>query len=212
MQIKKFEFNHFPVNTYLISDETGEAAVIDCGCYFPEEEELFKNYLTDHNLSLKLVLNTHLHLDHAFGNAFLEEQYGLSPITNEAEVTQLPNLAMQSQPFGIKLRRDGSEVTQFINDGETVRFGNTTLKAILIPGHSPGGLAFYCEDAKVVFVGDILFKGSIGRTDLWGGNYDLLISGIKSKLLALPDDTVVYSGHGPETTIGYEKRTNTFLR
>ena len=119
---------------------------------------------------------------------------------------------MQSQPFGIKLRRDGSEVTQFINDGEMVRFGNTTLKAILIPGHSPGGLAFYCEEAKVVFVGDILFKGSIGRTDLWGGNYDLLISGIKSKLLALPDDTVVYSGHGPETTIGYGKRTNTFLR
>ena len=165
MKIKRFEFNMFPVNCYVLSDETGEAAVIDAGCYYPEEQQRLKKYIQDNHLSVKLLLNTHLH------------------------------------PLG-----------GYIKDGDRMRFGNTTLEAIHAPGHSPGGMVFYCKDSACMFSGDVLFQGSIGRADLDGGDFSTLRRSIIERLFVLPDETIVYPGHGDATSIGNEKTNNPFFR
>lgn len=211
MKLKKFEFNNFPVNTYLLHDETGEAVLIDCGCMYPEEEAELNRYIKENNLSLKRLLCTHLHLDHVMGNAYVYQKYGLSPEAHIADVKGLPTLEQQALPFGIQLPRPSVPITTFLKEGEVIRFGNSTLSVIHVPGHSPGSVVFYNAKNKVAISGDVLFYNSIGRTDLWGGNQDELIEGIKDKLFTLPDETVIYPGHGPETTIENEKTYNPFL-
>jgi len=210
LQIKKFEFNLIGENTYVVFDETKEAVIIDCGAYFPEEKALLKNFISQNQLSLKHLLNTHLHLDHAFGNKFIYDTYGIAPEYHQLE-EQMPDMQKQASAFGIKVDEGVLKAARYLEEGDTVSFGNSELKVIVIPGHSPASLCFYSEKDKVLFSGDVLFEGSIGRSDLWGGNHQQLISGIKNKLLTLPEDTVVYSGHGSETTIKKEKRYNPFL-
>lgn len=211
MKIKKFEFNNFPVNSYLLYDETGRAALIDCGCIYPEEQAALTRFIRENNLTLTNLLCTHLHLDHILGNPFIRHTYGLEPEAHPADITGLPTPEQQAAAFGMRLPDASVPVGRELKEGEVIRFGNTTLSVIHVPGHSPGSVVFYNAKNKAAFAGDVLFYGSIGRSDLWGGDQEELIEGIKDKLFRLPDETVVYPGHGPETTIGFEKQHNPFL-
>ena len=212
MKIKKFEFNMFPVNCYVLSDESGEAVVIDPGCFYPEEKQMLKDYLTDNNLTLKHVLCTHLHLDHVFGNPFLFQEYGLQPEGGQQDEFWLSQISDMARSFGFLYEEKQPALGKYIGEGDVITFGSISLKAYHVPGHSPGSFVYYCEDAACVFSGDVLFYGSIGRADLKGGNFDELKEGICNHLFTLPEETRVYPGHGPSTSIGYEKKNNPFFR
>ncbi|MDR1370291.1 MAG: MBL fold metallo-hydrolase [Dysgonamonadaceae bacterium] len=211
MQIYKFEFNQICENTYLIRDEANEAAIIDCGAFFPEEKMQLVRFMEKNQLHLIRLLNTHLHMDHTFGNGFIYETYNILPEYHRLEET-MPNRKDQARSFGIIINEPDLQAANHIEDGDIVAVGTVEFRALLIPGHSPGSLCFYSEKDGCVFSGDVLFNGSIGRSDLWGGNMEQLISGIREKLLTLPDDTVVYPGHGPATTIENEKKNNPYLK
>ena len=211
MKIKKFEFNMFPVNCYVLSDETGEAVIIDAGCFYPEEKQMLKDYLSDNNLTLKHLLCTHLHLDHIFGNPFLFQEYGVRPEGNQQDEFWLEQASAMARSFGFIYEEKQPSLGRHICDNDIISFGNSQLKAINVPGHSPGSIVFYCQEASCIFAGDVLFYGSIGRADLKGGDYDVLRKGIQDKLFILPDETRVYPGHGPSTSIGYEKNNNPFF-
>ena len=212
MKIKRFEFNMFPVNCYVLADETQEAVIIDAGCYYPEEQRQLKSFITTHQLTVRHLLNTHLHADHLFGNAFAAREFGVSPEASQQDEFLLAGIPTFCKSFGFPLNEKPAALGHYISDGETIRFGNTELKAISVPGHSPGSLVYYCEKEHCMFSGDTLFKGSIGRADLEGGNFDDLRENIMSRLFVLPDNTMVYPGHGNETSIGNEKKNNPFFR
>lgn len=212
MKIKRFEFNMFPVNCYVISDESREAVIIDAGCYYEEEQQALKKYILDNNLTVTHLINTHLHLDHIFGNAFVEREFGVKPEASQFDEFLLPHTADHCRMFGIPLNEEPVPLGGYIADGDIIRFGNSELRAILLPGHSPGGLAFYCEQSGILFSGDVLFQGSIGRADLEGGDFATLRNSILKRLFVLPDNTIVYPGHGNSTTIGNEKMDNPFFR
>ena len=211
MTIKTFTFNPIQENSYLVYDETLEAVVIDAGCISKVEKRALKQYIEDNNLTLKRVLNTHLHFDHQFGNRFLFETFGIKPEAGKEDEYLLENVIAQTRSFGMDVDEEAQPLGGYIIENQEIKFGNSTFKAFHVPGHSPGSMAFYAEKEGVLFVGDVLFRGSIGRTDLPGGDYATLIQSITQKLLPLPDSTVVYSGHGPQTTIGFEKKNNPFL-
>ncbi len=210
MHIKIFEFNPVSENTYLLYDETKEAAIIDCGASNDREYKELKDELKFHQLNLKYLLNTHIHFDHILGNHFIYENYGLKPQYNKREEL-MPDLNVQSSAFRLGLNYQSVSADHFINDSDIISFGNIRLKALFTPGHSPGSLSFYCEEENCIFTGDVLFRRSIGRTDLWGGNEDLLLKVIKIRLFSLPEHTLVYPGHGPATTIEEEKKYNPYL-
>lgn len=212
IQIKLFTVNFFDENTYLLYDDTNEAVLIDCGCMTPDEEKQLSDFIKKNNLTLKKSLNTHNHFDHVIGNAYIFHQYGIHPeIHRDEKKENAPTLNMQASRFGIPMQFEDIEPLRYIEDNEEIHFGHSTLKAILVPGHSAGSLAFYSEADRLLIAGDVLFLQGIGRTDLWGGDYDTLMNSIKNRILTLPDDTRVYPGHGPSTTIGAEKRHNPFL-
>lgn len=212
MKVRLFVFNPFQENTYLLINENNECILIDAGCLSPKEKEQLTSYLEENNLTLKRVLNTHLHLDHAFGNSFLYSQYGIGAEANQADEFILNEMARQAELFGIGQVDPVVPISNYLNEGDKIVLGDIELDVLHVPGHSPGSLVFYAPKDNCAFVGDVLFQGSIGRTDLAKGNYDELISHIRSKLLTLPDNTIVFSGHGPKTTIGYEKENNPFLQ
>lgn len=211
MTIKTFTFNPFQENTYLIFDETNEAVLIDAGCIFDAEKHQLKKFIEQNNLTIKRLINTHLHLDHQFGNKFIFDTYGLSPEACVEDEYLLENVIAQALTFGLPIEEEAQALGEYIVEDQYIKFGNSSLKAIHVPGHSPGSLAFYSEKDGVIFAGDVLFQGSIGRTDLPKGDYTTLILSITKKLLPLPDSTVVYCGHGPTTTIGNEKVNNPYL-
>jgi hydroxyacylglutathione hydrolase len=211
MTIKTFTFNPIQENTYLVYDETNEAVVIDAGCVSEIEKRALKNYIENNNLTLKRVLNTHLHFDHQFGNKFLFTTYGIKPEAGKEDEYLLENVIAQTRSFGMAVDEEPQSIGSYITDNQEIKFGNTTLVALHVPGHSPGHMAFYDQKDGILFAGDVLFRGSIGRTDLPKGDYATLILSITNKLLPLPDSTVVYSGHGPSTTIGFERKNNPFL-
>lgn len=212
MYIKTFVFNPFQENTYLLYDETREALIIDAGCLFDHEKQELLQFMKEHDLKLKRVINTHLHLDHQFGNRFLFDTFGIKPEAGIEDEFLLENVVTQARSFGFKIEEEAQPLGAYIIENQEIKVGNTVLKSVHVPGHSPGSFAFYAENDRAVFVGDVLFKGSIGRTDLVKGNFDTLILSIKNQLLPLPDSVIVYSGHGLSTTIGAEKRTNPFLQ
>jgi len=211
MTIKTFTFNPIQENSYLVYDETLEAVVIDAGCISKVEKRALKQYIEDNNLTLKRVLNTHLHFDHQFGNRFLFETFGIKPEAGKEDEYLLENVIAQTRSFGMDVDEEAQPLGGYIIENQEIKFGNSAFTAFHVPGHSPGSMAYYAEKDGVLFAGDVLFRGSIGRTDLPGGDYATLIQSITQKLLPLPDSTVVYSGHGPQTTIGFEKKNNPFL-
>jgi len=211
MTIKTFTFNPFQENTYIIHDETNEAVIIDAGCLNDGEKRVLKHYFEENNLTLKRLINTHLHLDHQFGNKFVHDTFGLMPEAGIEDEFLLDNVTAQARSFGLPITEKVQPLGAYITDNQEIKFGNTVLTALHVPGHSPGHMAFYAKNEGIVFVGDVLFQGSIGRTDLPKGDFATLILSITKKLLVLPDSTVVYSGHGPSTTIGYERKNNPYL-
>jgi len=211
MQIKQFTFNPFQENTFVVSNENKEALIIDPGCYSVEEENLLNNYIVSNNLQVKFVVNTHLHIDHIFGNAFVEKTYQVKALANRGDEFWIKGMESQARMFGLKLLHETPSIDTFIQEGDQITLGSDIFEVFQVPGHSPGSIVLYHAKDACVFVGDVLFEGSIGRTDLQGGSYQSLIENIQSKLLTLPENTLVYCGHGPTTTIGQEKKGNPYL-
>lgn len=213
MKVVKFGFALFGVNTYIVYDPaTKKAAIIDPAMINNEEEEALVNYVNREGLTVTHIINTHLHIDHAIGNKFAAEVFKAPVLAHRDDEFLGERMREQAQMFELAEKVDNVSITQYLNDGETINIGNGKLTVIHVPGHSPGGIALYDATDGFVIVGDALFAGSIGRTDLPGGNYNQLIDALRKKLLTLPPDTVVYPGHGPATTIGREAMTNPFLR
>ena len=210
MEIYKLIYSPIEVNTYILVDQSGDCAIIDCGCYNRDEFKRFERFISEKKINPVLVLNTHCHLDHIFGNTFIYEKYGLKPFSNEFEETNRKNSVQHAMLFGLTMVQP-PEPEGFIIDKQLITFGTTILVAIHVPGHAPGSLAFYNEKNGCVFTGDALFSGSIGRTDLPGGDYETLLNSIRSRLFILPLSTVVYPGHGNETTIDREIKSNPFF-
>ena len=208
--IQAFSNNPYQENTYLLYDDSGECAIIDPGMYTAAEQNAVVNFIAQHQLKPVLLLNTHCHIDHVLGNKFVFDQYGLKPQFHEGEMAVLEAMPVWAQQSGIRYELSPLPETYLPETG-TITFGNTTLELIFAPGHSPAHLCFYSAADQVLIGGDVLFRGSIGRTDLPGGNHTQLINNIQQKLFLLPDDCTVYPGHGPETTIGFEKATNPFF-
>ena len=212
MKIVLFQFSLFGINTYLIYDpESKECVIIDPGMSSPDEEKAIENFINDNNLILTNIINTHLHIDHAAGIPFLRKKYGAPLLSHKSDEFLGQGLNQQARMFSLNLSLDNIEISQYLKDGDKIKIGGGELEVISIPGHSPGSVVLYDSKDKFLISGDALFQGSIGRTDLPGGNYRELIENINKRLLTLPDDTVVFPGHGPSTTIGEEKKNNPFL-
>jgi hydroxyacylglutathione hydrolase len=209
VKIEKFVFNTFMVNTYVLYDETSECIIIDPACYEPRERDELKDFITGNKLKLIRNLNTHCHIDHVLGNDFIVQTFGVYPEYHSTPFFH--TLKEIGFSFGYSVNRI-PQPKRFLEDGETVRWGNSSLKVLYTPGHAEGSVCFYNGSQNFVITGDVLFKDTIGRTDLPSGNFEHLMQSIKTKLFTLPEATVVYPGHGPETSIGYEKENNPFIR
>ena len=212
LQIKKFVFNDFGENTFVLYDDSRTCVVIDPGCYYQEEKETLKSFIDEEGLTLDKVLLTHGHLDHVFGNAYVKRQWEVEIWMHQGDLPIVQMMPQMAGMYGFGGAEPSPEPDRFIEEGEDITFGNTTLKVIFVPGHSPGHVAFICDEAAAVFSGDLLFNGSIGRHDLPGGDLGTMERSIRDKMYALPEDYTVYCGHGPETTIGNEKYSNPFFR
>ena len=210
MEVFRLVFSPIQVNTFLLADQSGDCAIIDCGCYDRNEFSALVDCIESRRLKPVLLLNTHCHLDHIFGNRFVKQKYNLNPYSNELEEPNRKNAVNHALLFGLSMDMP-PEPAGFIADQQEIVFGGTTLLALHVPGHTAGSIAFYCKSDGCVFSGDALFAGSIGRTDLPGGDFETLLTSIKTRLLTLPDQTVVYPGHGPDTTIEREISTNQYL-
>ena len=211
MEFKRLVFNPVDVNCYILWDETKEAVLIDAAVLFDEEKEELKNFISSNGLTVKYHLNTHLHFDHIFGNPFVEKELGVKSLSNDKDWAWAETIAERVARFGLRYTEKIPAIGRVLSDGDEIKFGNSTIKAIHVPGHSPGSLAYYVESENILFSGDALFQGSIGRTDFADSDYATLIDSIKSKLLTLPDATRVFPGHGDSTTIAFEKQYNRFL-
>ncbi len=205
MEIKFFQVNPIRENTYVLHDEARHAIVIDCGCLTPSEDERLQRYIADNQLRVERVLNTHLHLDHAFGNHMLAQTYGVLPEAHQADEFFATHMTDLAAFFGIHDEVHPQPLGGYLHDGDVITVGTMELHVLHTPGHSPGSVCFYAPKEQVLFSGDTLFRSGIGRTDLRGGDYNALIDNIRQKLLTLPPDTTVYCGHGLPTTIGLEK-------
>jgi hydroxyacylglutathione hydrolase len=210
LSVIQFTFNPFQENTYIIKNELNECWIIDPGMYDTNEVNQVINHLISKDLKVQAIINTHAHLDHIFGVDALVERFNIPFFIHEKELAVLNHAANSAQMFGFNFR-GVKTVPQFIKEKEILHLGKDELEIRFVPGHSPGSIAFYNANNNWVISGDALFSGSIGRTDLPGGDYDTLINSIKAQLLNLPPDTIVYSGHGSTTTIGTEKKNNPFL-
>ncbi len=209
ISIKTLVFNPFAENTFLVYDETGDCVIIDPGCYEPEEQEHLQHVIAREGLKPVALLNTHCHIDHVLGNAFVKKTYNLPLQIPQGDAETLAAVPGYAAMYGFPgYEHTGAD--KLIQANEKITFGKSHLLALLVPGHTKGHVAFVNTGEKICLGGDVLFDGSIGRTDLPGGDFDTLITSIREQLFRLPDDTVVYCGHGPTTTIGHEKKTNPF--
>lgn len=211
MKVDRLVFSPIDVNTYVVDDEKGSCAIIDCGCYGSEEFNELKGFLEARKLKPTMLLNTHMHLDHIFGNAMMNREYGLLTHASAEEESNRLSSPDHALMFGMTMD-EPPVIGTLVSKNQLIDFGDTKIKALFVPGHTAGSIAYYFEEYDLVFTGDALFAGSIGRSDLPGGNHDTLVKSIKEELLVLKDDTVVYPGHGNETSIGFEKENNPYLR
>lgn len=210
-QILQLTFNPFQENTYVVANSQGECIIFDPGCYSTAEEKELTTALAERGWQPRRLINTHCHIDHVFGNAYISSHYGLPLEVHRLEVPLLEATPRIADMYGLPPMAPSPAPTVFLEEGQTVVLGDLELEIFLTPGHSPGSLCFYSRKDGFVIAGDVLFQRSVGRTDLPGGDYATLMGSIKAKLLPLPEETVVYPGHGPATTIGEEKRHNPFL-
>lgn len=211
MQVISLTFNAFQENSYLLYDDTRECIIIDPGCSDAAEEQILVNTINEHGLTPVRLINTHCHVDHVFGNKFVADTYDLELEAHEGEQPVLAAVPQIAQMYGLRVT-PSPPITKFLEEGDVITFGNSSLDVLFTPGHSPASISFYSKANKILIGGDVLFQGSIGRTDLPGGNFDTLIGHIKTKFMTLPDNVVVYSGHGPSTNIGFERMHNPFLQ
>lgn len=213
MKVAVFQLMLFQVNCYVVYDpKEKEAAIVDPGIIDIREIDAIDNFLKKNDLKVVSVINTHLHIDHVVANSSLATKYGV-PVMAHAEDSILGDrLREQAMQFGLPFKMENAGVTHLIGDGDTIKIGSGSLKVIHVPGHSPGGIALYDAQDGFLISGDTLFDGSIGRTDLPGGNIAKLLESVKKRLYVLPAETVVYPGHGPATTIGKEKESNPYVR
>lgn len=209
IHVQSFVFNSFQENTFALFDETKECIIVDPGCSDDEERKQLKSFIEHHQLKVKLLLNTHCHIDHVLGNSFVKENYKVNLLIHPAEKPVLKAVEVYAPGYGFPLYHDVSP-DGYLDDGDYIKFGNQSLLVLFVPGHSPGHVAFYDAKNRILLGGDVLFYNSIGRTDMPGGNHEELINSIQTKFFSLPDYVKVYPGHGPETTIGFEKKTNPF--
>lgn len=211
MKVAQFTFNPFAENTFVIWDETNEAIIIDPGMADASEDAMLFDFIKDEGLKPVLVLNTHCHIDHILGNSSTTQKYGIELWAHKNELAMLERAPSASLMWNVPYK-ESPQPNKFIDEGDKVTFGNTTLDILFVPGHSPGHIVFINHNEKLVIGGDVLFNGSVGRVDLPGSNGQDLVKSIQQKMYALPNDYTVYPGHGPETTIGHEKENNMFVR
>ena len=212
VKVKKFVFNPFMENTYILFDETKECVIIDPGCYSEQEEKMIEDFIQENELKPVKLLHTHSHLDHVFGSGYLAEKYDLDLWIHKDDENTLKAFELTAGMYGFPFRSTPPDEYHFYDLNNGIGFGNTHLEIRFVPGHAPGHVVFISNDANFVINGDCLFDGSIGRTDLPGGDHETLIKSIHEQLFSLKDEYVVYCGHGDETTIGKEKMTNPFLK
>jgi glyoxylase-like metal-dependent hydrolase (beta-lactamase superfamily II) len=211
LTVKIFSFNPVSENTYIVYNDDNEALIIDPGCYFDEEKKALAEFIANNKLRPVQLLNTHCHLDHVFGNKWVYETFGLELFLHANEEQVLKFAPQSGKMWGLEFENYEGPL-HFLNEHDVIKLERDELKVINAPGHSPGSICFYSEAERFIIAGDALFKESIGRTDLPGGNHEVLIQSIKEQLFVLPDDVTVYPGHGDATTIGHEKKYNPFLR
>ena len=213
MNIARLVFNPLQENTYVVWDESGEAIIVDAGNASEREMDTLRQFVADHSLRVVMAVNTHGHFDHVMGNAFVTAKWGIPTCIHKEDLGQLERAQQYCQMFGYTIERPPVENLMELNDGDAVTFGNSSLQVIHSPGHTRGGVCFYSAPDKFIITGDSLFQGSIGRTDLPGGDYDALMESLLNKVCKIADPfSKVYPGHGPETSIGHELNTNPFLR
>jgi glyoxylase-like metal-dependent hydrolase (beta-lactamase superfamily II) len=212
-KVQRISVNPLEENCYVVSDESKECVIIDCGAYYDEEKEAVKAYISQNGLKPVHLLATHGHLDHNFGNAFLFREYGLKPEVCAEDAPLVEHLPEQaSSLFGMDIDEEQPPIGRQLKDNDTITFGNHTLSVIQTPGHTHGCALFYCAEENTVFSGDTLFRMSIGRTDFAEGNWKEMENSLHNIVARLPQDTVVLPGHGPQTTIGDELKYNPYLR
>jgi len=211
IHLEKLVFNSFGVNTYIVYDDTAECIIVDPANYSEEEDRRLEAYIESQQLKPVLHLNTHCHIDHVLGSRFIREKYNIPFHAHREERELLAKAPMMGEIFGFHVQ-PLPEPDKYIEHNDTIRFGNSGLRAIHVPGHSRGSLTYYAEAADFAITGDALFEGSIGRTDLPGGNYDTLITSIMNNLFTLPPDTVIWPGHGNSSTIQNEIENNPFFK
>jgi hydroxyacylglutathione hydrolase len=211
IRVKIFVFNSFQENTYVLHDQTGECIIIDPGCQDKAEEKAMAFYISENLLKPVLLVNTHGHIDHVLGNAWVQQTYALKTSIHTKDAALLSRAVEQGKIFGLEVKQP-PDPEIYHDEGDIISFGHSSIQVLHVPGHTPGGVALYAPDQQLLISGDVLFQGTIGRTDLPGGDFNTIIHSIQTKLLSLPDETVVYPGHGMETTIGDERRNNPFLQ
>ena len=210
--IKKFVFNPFSENTYVVWDEkTNEGMVVDPGCIDAFEESQLENFISERNISIKYLVITHCHIDHILGCKFIKDKYSPLYLVPEGDLKLLKNADKQAVTFGLEIKSPPLP-DEYLTENSKINLGDCKVRILYTPGHSQGEHCLYFEDEKFCITGDVLFQSSIGRTDLWGGDYMILLNSIKDKLLTLPDEVVIYPGHGESSKIGIEKSENPFLK
>lgn len=212
MQVHRFTFNPIQENTYVVFDDSKQCVLIDCGNFYPKEDKELADFIYQHELTPVRILNTHLHLDHSFGNAFVFSKYSIKPEANQADEFLIEKMPQYVAAFSLDHCPNVQPLGAYIKNGDYIKFGNDIkLQVIETPGHTPGGVCFYEEKEKTLFSGDSLFFGSIGRTDLPKGNQENLVHSLQNNILTLPEDVIVRPGHGKTTSIGYEKQYNNYI-
>ena len=212
LNVKKFTFNPFLENTYVVTDEFKNAVIIDPGCYYKAEQNELDSYVLKNNLKLKSILHTHSHLDHMFGTAYLADKYNLDLWICKEDLVTYQSYEKVCEVYGVPITFSPNPTPKFFDLKQLIQIEGIKFEILFVPGHSPGHVAFYNQENNFLINGDCLFENSIGRTDLPGGNHQQLIDSIKNEIFILPDETLVYCGHGNETTIKAEKSSNPFLR
>lgn len=210
MEVKTFTFNPFMENTYVVYDN-GTGVIIDPGCYDPAEEQELVDFIEDKGIRIEKILNTHGHIDHVLGNYFTKNRFGVELWIGEHDLQSLQSVQAYAPSYGFQ-KYSAAEADHLLKEGDEITVGSGKMKVLFAPGHAPGHIAFYNAQDNFIIGGDVLFQESIGRTDLPGGDFDTLMESIRSQFYTLPDQTIVYPGHGGETTIGHEKKFNPFCR